>query len=258
MTHSYEFFDRATFDRIWQLSWQNFLQKYRTGWSRNRLYDAGSYNGESLRGLIAFSLEPEPSAEEIEQILERNTIRWTIQHSMPQLFVLSSIIWDGLTHLRNRAARFSTKESVNPVLATAIDAYLQSRVTASTLRATLKLHSVENPSDFLELTRREKQRVAGTNLRNAMWRPIYRWQGEQWLKGEQVANAVGVLDARRFADFVIRAWNENWPTPRLDKRAHKLGSRNPQFRDFSIANDLAKLSKKIAGFIKPSGFYQWS
>src|SRR5438876_604343 len=181
MTHTYDFFDRGIFDGVWQLSWAEFLRKYGTRWALNRRYGPGSYDGKSLRGLIAFTFEPEPSAERVEDILKHQTIRWTIRRSSPQLFAIASIIWDGLPQLQNGALSLSTKDNEHCLFAAAVHAYFEGRITRAALRAVLKMHSVAEPSEFVQLTRKEKQRLASANLSRAMWEPIYSWQGEQWL-----------------------------------------------------------------------------
>ena len=56
MDHLYDFFDHEAFDPIWRLSWAEFVKKHRTRWASNPEFSAN----ESLRGLISFSINPEP------------------------------------------------------------------------------------------------------------------------------------------------------------------------------------------------------
>lgn len=259
MEQVYEFFDSRTFAPVWEMSWADFIRTHRTRWAVNRRYDPGEYQRRSLRELIAFSLNTNPSAEQIEHILNNQTVRWTIRHSTPQLFVISSIISDGLPDLRRATISFETSVEVDCLLAAAVDAYLERRMTRAALRAVMKLHSIAEPSEFLDLTRKEKHVLRDADLSRAMWKPIYAWQGMGWLTDESCANGLAHTDTKRFVDFVIRAWNENWPTPRLTDIKYTAASRSPQFQDFDVARELARrLKSKVRYFKKPCVFLRWS
>jgi hypothetical protein len=90
-THYY-FFDRSAVDPLWNLSWQDFLRLHgKSRWAKGPDVSDGA---ASLRGLIAFSVEPQPSAREIEEIIRRRTLRWTIQHSSPQFYMMEEIVYN--------------------------------------------------------------------------------------------------------------------------------------------------------------------
>src|SRR5437867_3016000 len=62
----YHFFDRAAFDQIWGLSWREFRRRWNRGaWSNKPLSHRGDYSGDSLRDLIAFRVNPEPSNDQL-------------------------------------------------------------------------------------------------------------------------------------------------------------------------------------------------
>jgi hypothetical protein len=257
MIHDFEFFDRQVFDRCWQMPWMEFRRKYKTEWALNLECHPGVYEGHSLRELLAFVVEPEPSAEEIEGILDRRTVCWTLRRSEPQLFAMSSIMWSGLPHFRNRLINLSTAE-IDPLIAVAVDAYLRQTVSGATLWAVLKLHSVVNLSEFLALTRNEALALKTVGVGRFMWQPIYKWQGASSLEEEDWANMLGVADTRRFVAFLSRAWEDNWPAPRLkemsDSPRHKR-----RFRDFPISDDLAKpLRSRIDHLKRPCVFRRWN
>jgi len=122
----YRFFDRAAFDQIWELPWPEFQRRWNSGpWYRKPLRDRGGYSGESLRGLIAFCVEPEPSDKEIEDILNRRTVRWTVTHSGSQHYFLEEIISNvpRLRHKQFSAVDFADRDFV-VLLFAAFDAYL--------------------------------------------------------------------------------------------------------------------------------------
>jgi hypothetical protein len=62
----YCFFDRSAVDPLWKMSWQDFLRRY--GKNRRNKRSKGDGGDSWLRELIAFSVEPEPSDTEVEDI----------------------------------------------------------------------------------------------------------------------------------------------------------------------------------------------
>ena len=161
--------------------------------------------------------------------------------------------------MRRATVSFETSPEVDCLVAAAVDAYLEARIPRSALRSVLKLHSIAEPGEFLKLTREEKYVLRNANLTRAMWKPIYAWQGMDWLVGESCANALAHAHTKPFVDFVVRAWDENWPTPRLTETEHKSPSGNLRFRDFALAKELVKwLRSKVSKLKTPCVFRQFS
>jgi hypothetical protein len=91
MENYYYFFDRSAVDYVWNLSWREFLRLHGTSrWAKGPDTGDGS---ASLRGLIAFSVGPDPAAPEVEDIIRRRTLRWTIQRSSPQFYMMEEIVY---------------------------------------------------------------------------------------------------------------------------------------------------------------------
>jgi hypothetical protein len=257
MEQLYEFFDREAFDPVWRLSWAKFLKKHRTRWASTPEYCPGHYDGESLRGLISFAIEPEPSTQAIEDILRRRTILWTLQQSDCRLFTMSEIM-PKVPSLRGRVTGFSMKCEINSLLAAAVDAYLTRRAGVAALRAVSKLHCVADPGSFLKLNRHESAtlRVA---VPAVFQTPIYSWLGPYWLDGEQWANGLNVAETRAFVAFVSCAWEENWPCPRIKEMVLEPFSDQSRFRDFGLHKALASsVRRRVKGWQKPCVFRQWA
>src|SRR5215469_666743 len=124
----YHFFDRAAFDPIWGLSWQEFRRRWNSGpWTHKPLGERGTYNGDSLRDLIAFCVDPEPSDEEIERILSRRTVRWTVTHARSEFYFLEEII-SNIPKLQKKqfSAVVFADEDYRVLLSAAVDAFLNS------------------------------------------------------------------------------------------------------------------------------------
>jgi hypothetical protein len=259
MEQAYDFFDREAFDPVWRLSWAEFLKTHRTRWAANRKYSPGEYYNESLRGLISFSIDPQPSSPEIEDILRRRTIRWTLRQSNIRLFTMSEIM-SNVPSLRDRVMAFSMKCEIDSLLAAAVDAYLNQRAGVAAFRAVFKLHCVTDPGSFLKLNRHEL-----TTLRVAfpaafqVQEPIYSWLGPYWDDGEHWTNGLNVAETRTFVAFVIRAWEENWPCPRIKGMELNPFSEQSRFRDFGLHKALASAARRrVTRWQKPCVFRQWA
>jgi hypothetical protein len=259
MDHYYEFFDRSAFDPIWNLSWVQFLRRYGSSWALNQDYRAGEYTSRSLRELIGFCVDPAPSAEEIENILKHETIRQTVSHSAPQLFMMSCLFSDGLPGMKNRTLYVEATDDVDPLIVAAVDAHLAGRINSATLLAVMKLHCVADLKECVLLSRRDKSALKSVTASKSIWRPIYSWQGEKWLDGEEWANALGVADTRRFIGFVSRAWTENWEVLRLRHNPSDESTQDkPRFRDFRISEQLAvPIMRIVSRLTRPSVFRRW-
>ena len=171
-------------DPIWALSWHDFTRRYRTRWALRHSYTSGEYSGGSLRELIAFTFDPEPSKDEIDDIIDQRTIRWTLRRSTPQLFTMSCLMWSGLPRLHGKF-HLSACSEIGGFLAVATDAYLENRIGARTLRAALNLHSVEDVESYLTLTRQERSDLKSAFLFDELNRTLYSWQGDTNLAGER-------------------------------------------------------------------------
>jgi hypothetical protein len=75
MDHQYTFFDRSYFDEAWNLTWRDFGRSRGSRWFRERKSAIDGYFGKSLRELLSFCIDPQPSAKEIESCLDEERIR---------------------------------------------------------------------------------------------------------------------------------------------------------------------------------------
>lgn len=225
MEFVYQFSDRGGIDPLWKLTWKEYLLRWgRTRWARAKMTENGD---DSLRSMIAFFIDPAPTAEEVDRILAEETIRWTVRRSSPQFRSISELIYN-TPGLRRHGHFIGCDANYFTVLmAAAVEAYLRGRISRYILWPVFKLHSTTDPSQWLRLSHLENKALKAALAGFDMWSPIYQWQGPAFLEGEQWANCLGVSDTRRFIAFVLRAWNENWPIPRLKNlnveiRPHRL------------------------------------
>lgn len=266
MDLTYHFFDRAAFDLLWGLSWQEFRRKWNRGaWTSRPLGEKGVYNGDSLRDLIAFCIEPDLNEKEVEYILNRRSIRWTVLKSIPQSFLMEEVIGN-VPKLRRR--QFSVvvfaDADFTVLLSCAVDAYLEGRIDRRTLRAVLALHPAEDLKDFLLLTTNERRRLGRlVRAQDDMFRPIYRWQGPGAFVGEEWPGCLREADTRRFVEFLFAAWKGNWEVPHVKDRTAlsfvPAKGQTARFRDFVISQELVRRLKNEYSLLeRPCVLRSWS
>ena len=260
MEYYYQFLDRDAFDQLLRLSWREFLQKWgRTPWAK------GAATGDaygSLREFIAFSLSPEPSPEEVEAILSLKTIRWTIQRSLPQLAAMAGLI-DCVSAFRRHAVcvGFFKHSEFAVLLAAAVEAYLGGRIPRTMILPLFDLHRVADLSPWLRLSRSERRILRADVSLPEICRPIYKWQGADFLHDEEWANCLSVTDTRQVIACLMQAWRENWPVSLMkdlsDTSAPAEIRGSPRFRDFDISRQFAKaLRSRLPNLERPVVFFR--
>ncbi len=231
--HYYQFVDRSVVDPFLRLTWGEFHKRY--GWTDRAQW------ASAAEFLTDFALEPEPESPAIaKDVLARRTLRWTLRHSAPQLFCLM----EGLVvHVPAVAAccpgvGTSCLDEAATFLAPAVYGFLEGRVRQRTLWAVFALHGCANELQWLDLPRRQKKIVREALAPSPLPRPMFPWQDEGSLDGQFFP--LGVADTRRFLRFLRRAWDENWPCPRLpsDLQYEVPNNREATIRDCRTAGTL--------------------
>jgi hypothetical protein len=212
--------------------------------------------------MIAFNIAPQPTAQDVERILGHEMIWQTVKKSSPQFGPMAELLSNTPAFRKYSQSLFYEGDYVAALLAMAVEAYLQGRAGQSSLWSILKLHSVEDPSSWLRLSREDRKAITAVVSTRRTWSPIYRWQGENYLEGEQWANCVGVADTRRLIGLILRAWNENWPAPRVKKlddiTDQPMKNDPPRFRDFEVSKLFVRpLTGKVSRFDRPCVFFEW-
>jgi hypothetical protein len=256
MDDYYYFFDRSAVDSLWKMSWQEFLRLHGdSDWAK---YPKIGSADDSLRGLIAFALDPEPSAAEVEDIIHRRTVRGTIERSSPQFYVMEEIVRH-IPRLRKSHTSLDVWEAdFTVLLAAAADGYFRGDVPATQLETVLKLH-YSKFEDFIRLTKQERSVLRHLMDVDKYAKPIYPWQGPGAILDEQWAWCLGVADTRRFFTLVDRLWKRNPEVGHLHDLEQielcKPKQATHRFRDFGISRHMMNLwSRKVRSFEHPSVF----
>ena len=259
MDDYYFFFDRSAVDSLWNLSWQKFLRLHGASqWARGP--DTGSGN-DSLRGLIAFSVKTKPSTTEVEEIVCCRTLRWTIQRSSPQFYMMEEIMSNVPRVNESCVSLDMWSNDFTVLLAAAAEGYLRGDVAESEFKAVLKLH-YSKFEHFIRLNRQERSTLRHLMDVDEYSKPIYPWQGSLAILEEQWAGCLGVAATRRFFALLNRLWQQNPEVRRIldvdGIQIREPKSKTYRFRDFGIASQLTNLwSRTLRSFIRPCIFRRW-
>jgi hypothetical protein len=252
-THYYYAINRKAAERIFDLTWNQFLQKF--GWSKRR--SQWPKIGEYLAFCLDRpTLDDEPTPEEIAPIL-----RWTIRKTVPrmglQYFCIVELgyalgkwsftraelergyLLGKRSFIRANVDAEKLESDVDALNMCAISAFLSGDIDARTLCCVLTIHSFELP----DLGKVERRRI-NTAIRQFgpyRPRPLFDWQ-----PGSAVRDGHTVLfeeDTRRFARFVRLAWQHDWPVYSKDSSGLHL----VRFRSFELAKRLHGACRALPG-----------
>jgi hypothetical protein len=126
MRHNYTFFDRAATDTIWSLTWKRLLERYSGVWFHSAELERGIYTGKSLRELLAFSIDPEPSDAQMAKILDKSTVAETMRWCHPQFWTMEELISQGLGERSNSCFTVELHD-VGGLISVAAGAFLDQR-----------------------------------------------------------------------------------------------------------------------------------
>jgi len=253
MNHTFEFFDRAADDHLWNISWRTLIRRNpQNAWLQSaERVEVGTYDGKSLRGLLTFCIQQSP--KRIETILETRKVADTLKKCTGQFFAMSELMTNALPH-SDKFIEYVEIHEVLPLISIAWDAFLLGRISPAILWSVFKLHSLKptDPSDDSQVA----PKWARTLLPwHRLWDPIYSWQGNNWFRGEQSTNCLGVAGTRRFITFVLRADKENWTTELQKTPLRPAGTL--RFRDDPNCIQLAKCIRKTRKMKSPCVHRMW-
>lgn len=252
MNHTFEFFDRAAVDHLWNISWKTLIRRNpQNAWlqSKERV-ELGSYDGKSLRELLTFGLQR--SLKRIETILETRKVSDTLRSCNLQFDTMSELMTNALPH-SEKFIEWVEIHDVIPLISIAGQAFVSEAISAATLWSVVKLHSV-SPMDIEEGSELEVKAKALLPW-HRMWDPIYSWQGNKRFREEEWTNCLGLADTRRFVSFVRRADKENWATGSLNTRSNSAGTL--RFRDDPNCVRLSKCIRKVGRMKSPCVHRMW-
>jgi hypothetical protein len=249
MIHAYTFFDRTPSDSIWPLSWKTVLRRNQSPWFSSTKLTRGEYDLENgtLRELLAFSIDPEPSDKQIEYILTTLSVAETMKKCHPQFWTMEEVMKRVLNH-PSRMMFEVNLHGPSGLVSVATRAFLDQRITGPTLWAVLKLHNVQ-ANDWLQMDTKRALEIKNLPWHH-IWKPIFSWQDEQACLADESTNCLSVTQTVRFNEFVQQAYRENWCA--LGSNREISTQESGKFRGFHDCVVLAKaMGKNFARLQRP-------
>ncbi|MSU23784.1 MAG: hypothetical protein EXS32_08175 [Opitutus sp.] len=123
--HFVSIIDRARVDEVLSLSWKDFHRRYR--WKRDSPWPSAA------EFLHDFALEGEPEQSIVDDILDRRTLRWTMNRCTPKLFFVYEIIVH-VPDLRARCLSYTPSEmfDLSIVQAVGAEAFIRGEISQAT------------------------------------------------------------------------------------------------------------------------------
>jgi hypothetical protein len=253
MNHTFEFFDRAAVDHLWNITWKTLIRRNpQNAWLQStESVEVGSYDGKSLRGLLTFGVQRSP--KRIETILKTRKVSDTIRRCYSQFFTMSELMTNALPH-SERFIEWVEIHQTLPLISIALEAFLSGRISTATLWSVFKLNSVK-PTDLSDDSQAAQRWFRSLLPWHRFWEPIYSWQGEASFRHEESTNCLGLADTRRFISFLRRANKENWATECPNATSKAAG--RLRFRDDPDCLRLSKCMQKVGRMKKPCVHRMW-
>jgi hypothetical protein len=249
MNHTFEFFDRAAVDHLWNISWKTLLERNpKNAWLQStECANDLSYDGKSLRELLTFSIQQSP--KRIETILQSRRVSDTLRSCNLQFFTMSELMTNALPHSKKFIECVEIQE-ILPLISIAWEAFRSGGISPATLWSVFKLNSIK-PTDLSDGSQAAPRWVKDLLPWHRLWDPIYSWQGKKRFRLEESTNCLGLADTRRFVSFVLKASKENWATEFL-KDAGTL-----RFRDDPNCVRLSECIRKVRRMKSPCVHRMW-
>ena len=253
-THYYYAINRKAAERVFDLTWNQFLDKY--GWSRRRS------QWPNIGGYLSFclgNLPEEPTAEEIAPILRRS-IRETLRQKSAGYFCML-LLGQQLgkrSFIKSNVDAERLEEDLDGLNVAAVWGFLFGDIDDRTLWSVLTLNQ-QSVSDLFKrwknkLTKTERHRIHAAIRRvgavsdspgESSCRPLFDWQSISAVRDGH--SVLAEEDTRRFVRFLRLAWEQNWPV-------YSDGPRLLHFRDFELAR---RLHRACQGFLGNCLVYYW-
>jgi len=244
----YQFIDRAAMDPVLSLTWNQYQAKY--GFK----HDQWKHPGELIDWFVdEADLPDDPDSAEVKPYLNW-TLRRTMRNSTPQYYFLIEVALM-TSHVEGKCPHVwpDAWEAEGILIASSVNAFLRGEINEGALRTVFTVTATQDPGDWLRLTDRDQDLVLEACESWPPEKPIYPWQPPDCLRDDGYS-VLGLADTKRFLGFLQRAWDEDWPAPRLKPWARKSlklpSGSTPRFREFDLTRKLVKCVRE-ATFEKP-------
>jgi hypothetical protein len=232
--HFVSIIDRSAIDKVLSLSWKDFSRRY--PWRKR------SSQWSSARAFLEdFALDSPSDLPDVDNILDRRTLRWTMNRCSPRLFFMYEII-DHVPDLRARCQsyRHNNLEDQLIVHAACADAFVRGVISRGTLFAVLRFCERLALEDVIDLKKPYYDVLVQARKSWVPSMPPFRWLSLDYF-GEGYA-CLNLRETRSVVRFLECAWKERWPAPLFSDWAREQlsipAAVTPTVRDSEVAGQI--------------------
>lgn len=232
--HFISVIDRASIDAVLSLSWREFNLRYQ--WTGSQWSSAAEFLQD-----FAYDSESDPST--IDDIIERRSLRWSMNRCSPKLFFMYEII-EHVPDLRTRCLSYTPRDlnDMSVVHAVAAEAFVRGDISRAVFFSVLRFCERLNLGDAIDLKKPHYKEVVRALKSWVPSMPPFRWLSLDYF-GEGYA-CLNIRETTSVVTFLERAWKGKWAAPSLSDWARgKLGisnAVNPTVRDSDAARQILR------------------
>ena len=232
--HFISVIDRASIDEVLSLSWKEFNRRYR--WTHSEWSSATEF-------LQDYAYDPPPDLSTVDDIMERRTLRWTMNRCSPRLRFMYEII-EHVPDLRNRCLSYTPRylNDLAIIHAVAAEAFVRGDISQAMFFSILRFCERLSLGDAIDLKKPHYKAVVRALKSWVPSMPPFRWLSLDYF-GEGYA-CLNIRETKSVVKFLERAWKGRWAAPSLSDWARgKLGISNavdPTVRDSDAARQILR------------------
>ena len=233
--HWISIIDRDRIDAVLSLSWKEFNRRYR--WRRQAEWSSA---GQFLRD---YAFDPEPDQSTVDDIMERRTLRWTMNRCSPRLAFMEQIIWQ-VPDLRKRCLSYEPDSwtDLAVVHAVAAEAFVRGDISQAAFFSVLRFCEHLSLGDAIDLKNRHYKEVVRALKSWIPSMPPFRWLSWDYF-GEGYA-CLNIQETKSVVRFLQRAWESKWPAANLSEWVKSelglSGAADPTIRDSDAARQVLR------------------
>jgi hypothetical protein len=223
--HEYVIFDRVRVDPILAMRWPEFDETY-PGWSQ----------WDSSRDFLVEWAIMEEHIERVDEILAHKTLRATLPLCGGPFCFLHSILNEKDLHECDVDIEKGDYDYADDIVSCAGAGFIRGDLSLASLTAVYDLHAVR--VDLFAILPAD---VANAVLNQPERHPMFpRMPHMTSDLAECGVDGIGVVQARRVIEFLLRAWREQWPLHGVDQAPRNGES----IRSCVVAEKMAKALRK--------------
>jgi hypothetical protein len=193
--------------------------------------------------LQVFAYAPDTDLSTIDDIMDRRTLRWTMNRCSPKLFFMYEII-EHVPDLRTRCLSYTPRDpnDLSIVHAIAAEAFVRGDISQAMFFSILRFCERLSLGDAIDLKKPHYKELVRALKSWVPSRPPFRWLSSDYF-GEGYA-CLNIRETKSVVRFLERAWKCKWAAPYLSDwargRLSMSDAVDPTVRDSDAARQILR------------------